>query len=206
MMLTNTVSALSGSRCFRRAGVAALLALCAAATPALADPVVIDYELITLAAPNQYEYRYTVRNVSLAPSLKWFSIDFDASLYLPGSITITSAGVGDWAEGLLTGLPGDPPEYDLYNLVSEIAVGESVAGFAVQFTWTGGGAGPGSQTFTLYDPNSLGGVNELGTGVTTPLGQPPTGMPEPASLMLALTALMGAGAARRRTVSAATVA
>lgn len=171
----------------------------AATVPAFANPVVIDYEVTALAAPNQYEYRYTVRNVSLAPPLKWFSIDFDVGLYLPGSITITSVGLGDWAQTLLTAVPGDPPEYDLYNLVSEVAIGESVAGFAVQFTWTGGGTGPGSQVFTLYDPNSLGGVGELGRGTTNALVQPPTGVPEPDSLVLALAALLGVGALRRRT-------
>ena len=183
--------------------VAGLLALMVA-TPSLAASVTVDYELNALAAPSQYEYRYTITNVSSASPISWFSIDFDIALYDESSLLIASVGLGDWSEQMLASVPllGVPAQYDAYKTIgSALGIGDSETGFTVQFTWLGAGT-PGSQAFTIYDPATL---NVLDTGVTTSVGAPPPppppppppGVPEPSSAALALLALCGLAAGRR---------
>lgn len=168
-----------------------------ASTPGSAGPVSIDYELTLLAAPARYEYRYTVTNLSLLTPVSWFSIDFDTALFDETSLAITSVGHSDWSESLLASIPvfGVPAQYDAYKTIGTgLAVGDSEAGFTVQFTWLGTGL-PGAQAFTVYDPATLD-VLDSG-GVTTAVGTPPPALPEPSTAALALLALFGVAAARR---------
>lgn len=177
--------------------VASLIAL-AAVAPSVAGPVGVGFELTSLAVPGRYEYRYTVTNVSLTTPVAWFSVDFDSALYEESSLLITSTGLGNWSEQLLTSIPvfGVPAQYDAYKTSgAPLGVGESEAGFAVEFTWLGAGT-PGSQSFTVYDPATL---NVLDVGLTTPVGAPPPPpLPEPSSVALVLLALCGVAAASRR--------
>lgn len=178
------------------AGTAAGLLALMVATPSLAGSVTVDYELNALAAPSQYEYRYTITNISSATPISWFSIDFAIALYDESSLLIASAGLGDWSEQILVSVPllGVPAQYDAYKTIgSALGIGDSETGFTVQFTWLGTGT-PGSQAFTIYDPATL---NVLDTGVTTAVGAPPPGVPEPSSAALALLALCGLAAGRR---------
>jgi hypothetical protein len=161
-----------------------------------ADPVTIQYDLAELGAPGRFEYRYRVTNVSLTPSLSWFSIDFDTALYDEGSLQITSLGLANWSQQLLASIPilGVPAQYDAYKtLGTPLGIGDTEVGFSVQFTWLGTGA-PGAQVFTAYDPGNL---NVLFTGVTTAANVQPPGVPEPASLALVVAAVLGAAAAGR---------
>ncbi len=174
-----------------------LLALMAS-TLSAASPVTIGYELTALAAPGRYEYRYTLTNVSLAPPLSWFSVDFDTALYDESSLVITTTSLGDWSEQLLASIPalGVPAQYDAYKTVGAgLGIGDTETGFTVEFNWLGTGT-PGSQAFTIYDPATL---DVLVTGVTTGEGEPPpNGAPEPSSAALVLLALCGVTARRRR--------
>lgn len=171
-----------------------LIAL-AASLPCIAGPVTIDFDLSALATPGRYEYRYTVTNVSLATPVNWFSIDFEPVLFDESSLAITSFGLGNWAEQILSSVPGLPAQYDAYKTTgAALGVGDSEAGFAVQFTWLGVGT-PGNQAFTIYDSATL---NVLDTGVTTPAAAPPNPVPEPSTAALVLLALCGAAAAVRR--------
>ena len=179
-----------------------LFALMMAPTLAGAAAVAIDYELNALSAPARYEYRYTVTNVALSASpLGWFAIDFDTALYDEASLAIATVGLGEWSEQLLASIPilGVAAQYDAYKTVGTgLRVGESVAGFAVRFTWLGAGS-PGAQAFTVYDPATL---NILDGGVTTAVGAPPPiGLPEPSTSAMAMLALAGVFAARRRGAS-----
>lgn len=179
--------------------------LLAAAFGAGAAPVEIDYELIALATPGHYEYRYTVTNVSLAAPLSLISIAFDPLLYDESSLAVTSgAGTADWDQFLLGSVPlaGEPASFEAYNVAgTPLAVGDSLSGFSVRFSWLGTASGPGSQAFRVYDPGDLSNV--LTTGTTTALAEPPPGtLPEPSSMALALLAAGGLAASRRRPVAA----
>ncbi|MEO5734106.1 MAG: hypothetical protein ABIN96_11865 [Rubrivivax sp.] len=171
----------------------ALLLGIAFAGAAQAAAVTIDYELTALAAPGRYEIRYTATNTSLAAGLGWFSVDFDPALYDESSLLISSAGVGAWSEQILASLPifGVPAQYDVIKTGgAPLGIGQSEAGFAVQFTWLGA-AMPGAQAFTVYDPSSF---NILDAGFTT-------AVPEPSSTaqwLLGLLGLAGLAATRNR--------
>jgi hypothetical protein len=163
------------------------LILLAASEVNVAAPVSVDYSLTSLTAPNRYQYSYTLTNVSLATPVSWFSVDFDPALFDEASLVITSTGLGNWTEQVLGSVPGLPAQYDAYKTTgTPIGIGDSEAGFRIEFTWLGAGT-PGSQAFTVYDPATLA---VLDTGLTTLVGvPPPTGIPEPSSLMLVLLAL-----------------
>jgi hypothetical protein len=166
---------------------------------ALAGPVTVEYELASLGTPGRYEYRYTVTNVALASPVSWFSVDFDPALYDESSLLITSTGLGDWSEQILGSIPilDVPAQYDAYKTTgTPLDIGDSEAGFTVQFTWLGTGT-PGAQAFTVYDPGNL---DVLYVGLTSAAAAPPPGMPEPATPALVLLALAGANAARRRMI------
>ena len=168
---------------------------------ARAAAITVDYQLTSLAAPSRYEYLYTITNDSLASPLSWFSIDFDTALYDESSLVISTAGLGDWSQLMLASVPGLPAQYDAYNTAGTgLAVGESLTGFKVEFTWLGAGT-PGSQAFTVWDPGTL---DILDTGTTTASVAPPTPLPEPGTALLALLALGSAWAVLRRPSSPAT--
>jgi len=188
------------SKCKRSSGFASLLplVLLACMPHAEAGPVSISYELTALAAPDRYEVRYTVANLALPTPVSWFSIDFDVAQYDESTLQITSSVPG-WSELILGSVLGTPAQYDAYQHAgTPIGIGDSLAGFAVQFTWLGSGR-PGSQAFTVYDPGTL---DVLDSGRTTAAGDPPTPVPEPGTASLALLAVAGGLALGRRGVLA----
>jgi hypothetical protein len=181
--------------------LACALTLLAASAVNVAAPVSVDYSLTSLAAPGRYQYSYTLTNVSLATPVSWFSVDFDPALFDEASLAITSTGLGNWTEQILGSVPGLPALYDAYKTKgTPVGIGDFEAGFKIEFTWLGAGT-PGNQAFTVYDPATLA---VLDTGLTTLVGvPPPTGIPEPSSLMLVLLAL-GTTAALSRPTSKGT--
>jgi len=184
---------MSSSSKRRLSAYATGLCLMLAVSPAVAVPVTIDYDLTALAAPARYEYHYTVTNLSLTTPVNWFSIDFDAALYEESSLLITSTGLSSWSEQILASVFATPAQYDAYKTAgAPLDIGDSQAGFTVQFTWLGAGT-PGSQAFTIYDSATL---DVLDSGMTTAGGAPP--IPEPSTAALMLLGLVGAAALRRR--------
>ena len=154
----------------------------------LANPAtaIIDYDLKSLGG-NSYQYDYTVTNdgsLGADVTIDWFAILFDPGLYEENSLTIVTPEppAADWYEDILGSGLLIPAAYDVLADVlawnSGIAVGESVSGFAVQFTWLGTGM-PGAQPFEIYDPDNID--VPLATGRTRAAG---TSVPEPGTLAL----------------------
>lgn len=164
---------------------------------ARAAAVSIDYQLTSLAAPSRYEYLYSITNDSLASPLSWFSIDFDTALYDESSLVISTVGLGDWSQLMLASVPGLPAQYDAYNTAGTgLAIGSSLTGFKVEFTWLGAGT-PGSQAFTVWDPGTLD-ILDTGTTSASVAPPPPTPLPEPGTALLAFLALGAAWAVSQR--------
>lgn len=176
----------------RMLGVLALVLLVHIQT---ANAVSIHYDLTALGG-DDYRYEYIVANdgsLGAGVALEWFAILFDPALYDETSLTIVTANppAAEWDELILgSGLLIDAA-YDVFALGGGIADGDSVAGFAVEFTWLGAGM-PSAQAFEIYDPVSLN-VIETGSTRTTV-----TGVPEPGTLALLLLAAFAAAMLRRK--------
>ena len=167
-----------------------ILALCVQT----ASATLIRYEL-TPTGGNNYRYEYTVTNdgtLGAGVALEWFAILFDPALYDETSLTIVTADppAADWDELILgSGLLVDAA-YDVFALGGGIADGDSVAGFAVEFTWLGAGM-PSAQAFEIYDPVNF---NVIETGSTR---ASVTSVPEPGTLALLFLAAIAAAMMRR---------
>lgn len=142
--------------------------------PAMATS--INYTLAPLGG-NNWKYDYAVSNNTLGSPLEDFLVYFpDASTSSNFAYNLTSASVPAGWTGALT----QPSAVDLGGYYEayggSIAVGGSLSGFGVQFTYNGT-APLGSQHFEVYDSN----YNLLDSGQTTPGGAP---VPEPATITL----------------------
>src|SRR5690349_2660222 len=103
---------------------------------------------------NVYRYIYTITNsgpVGAGAPVQLFDILFDTSRYQQSSLQIVTPSTLQlaWSETLLGALPGVPAAYDVLALHGGIPAGNTVSGFAVQFTWLGPGL-PGPQPFQIY--------------------------------------------------------
>lgn len=168
-----------------------ILALCVQT----ASATLIRYEL-TPTGGNNYRYEYTVTNdgtLGAGVALEWFAILFDPALYDETSLTIVTADppAADWDELILgSGLLVDAA-YDVFALGGGIADGDSVAGFAVEFTWLGAGM-PSAQGFEIYDPVNFNVIETGSTRATV------TSVPEPDTPALLLLAALAAAMLRRK--------
>lgn len=150
---------------------------------------------LTDLGSNSYRYDYTVTNdgsLGSGVSLGLFDLWFDPALYDETSLTpvSSSAVMNDWLETILASAPGGVPAlYDVSALGTGLAVGQSLSGFAVQFTWLGTSAPPLTQAFDVYDPATFA-LLETGTTISN------TPVPEPATV--GLVALGALGLLRRR--------
>jgi hypothetical protein len=165
--------------------IAALILLTSMAS---AQEARIEYSLAGLGA-GQWQYNYTVTNVSLGQNIGEFTIYFDYGLISNVSVQTPTPLKNQWSEIILPadGVLHQGPIYDAacVGSVYSIAAGQSVGGFAVRFNYTGVGT-PGSQNFEIVDPATFA---TLAAGRT---------IPEPGMMMLLL--LGGATALRRRRV------
>ena len=142
----------------------------------------IEYEVSVLNAPaNEFRYTYFVSG-DLLPADYFFEILFPAASYT----SFTNEVATGWDVILI---PIDPilPSTGRYSALS---LPSTFAGpFSVDFVWAGGGNGPGSQTFELYDDTSF--TPQL-TGTTTlrQTNQPPDNtIPEPSTIAILASGL-----------------
>lgn len=113
----------------------------------------VEYALEDVGG-GQWVYHYTMRNTTLADPIEQFVIWFEPGLYENLSI-VSEPEIGyDWYQDTVE---PDPVWlfYGAYRALAwdeGIGVGEYESGFAVRFTYLGGGA-PGVQEFDIVDPN-----------------------------------------------------
>ena len=117
--------------------------------------VSIQYKLVPVGG-NVYRYVYSITNSSptgTGAPVQLFDILFDTSRYQQSSLQIVTPSTLQlgWSETFLGALPGVPTAYDALALHGGVPAGNTVSGFAVQFTWLGSGL-PGPQVFQIYDP------------------------------------------------------
>lgn len=159
-----------------------------------ASATLIEYDL-TPTGGNNYRYEYTITNdgsLGAGFALEWFAVLFDPALYDESSLAIvtTDPPASSWDELILgSGLLIDAA-YDVFALAGGIGDGDSVSGFAVEFSWIGTGT-PSVQGYEIYDPNSF---SLLETGLT----RSTTLVPEPGTLALLLLSAVAVTAMRRR--------
>ena len=137
-----------------------------------AGTITIDYA-VNQVSGSTWQYTYLVYNDGSLPGsgpIQLFDIDFPTAIYSNLQLETPPSLEAVWSDQFLQ--PGGGPLY-LYDVCATpagnptcptnggIAAGNSVYGFSVQFTYSGGGT-PGSQAFQVYNPNSPFNLLEIG--------------------------------------------
>jgi hypothetical protein len=160
-----------------------LLLVQLAAGPAAASAILYD---VTSLGGNTWRYDYTLANDSLTLSVDEFTIYFQNGLF---ESLRSPVGLAPWdvlainpdpvlpADGFFDGL--------VFDLNAALAPGTTLGGFSVEFDYLGSGL-PGSQFFQFLTAS----LEVLDTGFTELVSAPPTGVPEPGTVLLIVSGLL----------------
>lgn len=170
-----------------------LAVLALVASTAQAEPAQIVYETTDLGG-GQWEYVYTVSNLTLPAPLEEFTIWFELGSFAQLVATSEDPLLAQWDELVVQPDPvlTDDGFYDALATGAGIAPGASFAGFTVRFDWLGAGT-PGAQLFEIIDPDTF---ETLYSGQT---------VPEPTTLSLLVLAALAIAGTRRSTKPGPTV-
>ncbi len=152
-----------------------------------ASAIEISYEVTDLSdaviGEDLWQYTYTVSDYTFNID-SGFSIYFDSQLYSNLQDPAPSVNT-NW--DILTFQPDNSlPTAGVYDALS-LTNGASLADpFVVSFNWLGNGT-PGAQAFDIYDNT----FNAVASGFTSPV-------PEPSSILLMLSGLLGLSVFRKK--------
>jgi hypothetical protein len=179
--------------------VALFLAFCAAQT---AEAAVISYTTAQDALKEDRWYNtYRVFNDSTTDYIDAFTIYFDYGLYDGLDVVVYPSGWDSafWDPGITFGVE-EPGEVVIWAYGAGIAPGESLPGIVVVgFDWLAGGTPGGNQAFNILDPdNDYLPFEDRGGWASFDAGEPGAPVPEPGTLALLGTGVVGLAAYCRR--------
>jgi len=161
---------------------------------------VIQFQVTPLSSTGDYHYFYSVSGFS-------FQANQELDIQFPAA-TSSLLRNGTAPSGFLVNLfqPNNPPGVQGdYSALATVNNPSTAAPFGVDFKYSGAGQ-PGSQPYMINQFDANGNfVQTLASGQTTPLV---SGVPEPASVSLAMLGLIAGGASwagRRRKFNKARV-
>ncbi len=152
--------------------------------------IVIEYTATDLtdinAGEDLWEYSYTVSDHTFSADTG-FAIYFDFNLFDQLDFAPLAPNP-DW--DVITWAPdpffGEDGSYDAYALFDSASLADP---FTVSFVWLGDSTGPGAQNFELYDGFTFDILEEGNTSLLAGNNQPPSDVPEPATVTLMAFAL-----------------
>ena len=158
----------------------ALFTLLVSSWVSQAAPLAIEYQVTPTGAPDTYRYSYFLSGDPV-PQDAYFEVVFPVAQF---SAILNGVAPG-WDLLLLP--VDDILQADGRYSALALAGSDFTGPFQVDAVWRGGGNGPGSQWFEVFSSTS----ELLRSGNTTlrRSQEPPSGIPEPASLALYATGL-----------------
>lgn len=127
---------------------------------AIANSLPFSYSLFYLGG-EEYQYDYSIYNngsLGSGVALQLFDLYFDPALYT----VLSSATSSQWSGQVFPAGGGLPADFDVLAVNGGTAPQSTATGFSVDFDWLGQGL-PGSQPFTVSDPNSFATIQSGNT-------------------------------------------